>query len=408
LSDHVIISAVTTILKRILEKEIETDFGKHLTISTQAPHSIKSEPQENGLNVFLFLVTGNSGYSNYDLPSRDVRGGLISKPLVGIDLHYLLTPFSIDNEEIMTQQILASAVRALHEKSIMTRQIIQEVITSLPPTDPDVEILKILAKQNESVNLIWKPLSVEELTKLWSSYFQTNYRLSLAYLATPVLIESKKEPVHPLPVQERKIFVQQFRSPIIERIEPAILQWDSNEAKRSINIIGKNLISETMKVRIIEDNLLIPSNFITIISDENIIVKIPDNTSAGVKRLRIVHGISLGNGSGMNLDSYESNMSIFILAPRLITEFPLQIVNGEKFDLKFKPSLKEKQKVQIVIGEHTFSTFDRIQKEKISIDKADFPNGKFLFRLRIDGAESFLKAGPDNKYIEPEIEVLKP
>jgi hypothetical protein len=412
MGDYLVISAVTTVLKRILEREIESEIGTALNISTQAPHTIKAEPQDSGLNIYLFLVTNNSGYNNYDLPTRDTGGRIVSKQLVGLDLHYLLTPFSVDNDEILTQQILASTIRILHEKSVLTRNIIEHEFGLIETSNPTDKILKSgLAEQNESINLVHKSLSVEELTKLWSSYFQTNYRLSLAYLATPVLIESKKEPIRPLPVQERKIFVQQFRSPMIERIEPTILQWDSNASKRSIRIIGRNLTSENMKVEIVGEPSPIPANLLTIVSDESINVKLPDDLTAGIKRLKIVHGISYEN-DGVDLDpehiAYESNTSIFTLAPLLITGFPLQIVKGEKFDLKFKPPLREQQKVQIMIGEQTFSqTFDKNQKDKISIDSNDFPDGKFLFRLRIDGAESFLLSGPDKTYIKPEI-VVKP
>ena len=92
-----------------------------------------------------------------------------------------------------SQQILASAIRILHEKSVLTKQIIDEAIQSIEdnPTNNDAFnkiVNSNLSKQSESVRLVHKPLSVEEISKLWSSYFQTNYRLSVAYIATVVLI----------------------------------------------------------------------------------------------------------------------------------------------------------------------------------------------------------------------------
>lgn len=59
-------------------------------------------------------------------------------------------------------------------------------------------------------------------------------------------------------------------------------------------------------------------------------------------------------------------------------------------------------------NDHTFPV------ETIEINTNDFPIGKSLFRLRIDGVESFLLYGPDplrptdKTYIGPEIEVKNP
>ena len=107
-----------------------------------------------------------------------------------------------------------------------------------------------IAEQSEKIKIIYKPLSLEEITKIWSSHIQTNYRLSVTYLATVILIEGNEEAIRPLPVQERKIFVKQLRYPIIERIEPYILQWDENPDNMKIDIIGKNLSSDKLKVTI--------------------------------------------------------------------------------------------------------------------------------------------------------------
>jgi hypothetical protein len=206
LGNFTIISAVTTILQNILQREVQDEVGTILNVSARAPHTIKSDPDDNGLNIYLFLVTNNSGYSNLDLPRRDSNYRLISNPLLGLDLHYLLTPFTNDNDEILSQQILASTMRILHENSVLTKSLLKKEFELIEASDPHNKILKSgLKEQVESVKIMHKPLSVEELTKLWSSYSQTNYRLSIAYLAMPILIESIKEPVVPLPVQERKI-----------------------------------------------------------------------------------------------------------------------------------------------------------------------------------------------------------
>jgi hypothetical protein len=424
MSNYLAISAVTRILKFILEREIQLELDPiQLDISTKAPHAISSQQGESGLNIFLYQVTLNSGYANYDLPRRDARGRLISKPLVGLDLHYLLTPFSGDNDELLIQQILASAIRILHQNSVLNNKIIEEAFEAIRQLDSTDRILgSDISKQAEHIKIIHKPLSLDEITKIWSSHVQTNYRLSVTYLATVVLLDSKEEPIVSLPVQERKIFVKQLRNPIIEHIEPSVMQWKADSSNMIIQIIGRNLISDYLRVFIGEFE--VPSGLISQISNEQISINLPGDLPAGIKTLKVIHGISDDDGNNDMADiseglAFESNTSVFVLAPRIITSFPLQITRGDILNLEFKPPLKEKQKVEIMIGENKYPQLpisisnQTTAIDTIQINTLDFPLGRSLFRLRIDGAESFLEMGPDpqeptvKKYIGPEIEVIQ-
>jgi Pvc16 N-terminal domain/IPT/TIG domain len=414
MSNYLVISVVTEVLKYIL-REIE-EVSDDLEISMMPPHTIGSDQDKSGLNIFLYHVTLNSGYANYDLPLRDARGKMVSRPLVGLNLHYLLTPYSSNNDDILTQQILGSTIRILHENSIITRQIIEQTLKPIRDIDPTNKILNSdLSEQKENVKLVYQPLSVDDITKLWSSYFQTNYRLSIAYLATLVLIDSKKEPIYPLPVQDRKIFVKQFRYPIIDRIEPNIMHWDTN---MTINIKGKNLNSNAVKVIIGEAE--ITSDFLPEFKDQTLTVIVPNDLSAGIKNVKVVHGIT----DDENVDSnsqhleFESNTSSFTLSPLIITKFQSQIVKGTNLDLDFKPPLRNKQKVDILIGEKVFPQPSRPPQtspiETITINTNNFPIGKSLFRLRIDGAESPLERDLNplsplyKKYVGPQIDVIEP
>ena len=138
-------------------------------------------------------------------------------------------------------------MRVMHAEIGSTQKLIGNEYVRTAGSDPNDKILESgLKEQVESVKIIHKSLSVEELTRFWSLYFQTNYRLSLAYLATPILIESKKEPVYPLPVQERRIFAHQIRSPIISGSRPIYSEMGNrperkkNSHKRKKSSLLKN------------------------------------------------------------------------------------------------------------------------------------------------------------------------
>ncbi len=61
--------------------------------------------------------------------------------------------------------------------------------------------------QQGAATYLRKPLNLEELSKLWSVFFQTAYKLSMAYIANLVLIEADAETPRPtLPVRSRNIY----------------------------------------------------------------------------------------------------------------------------------------------------------------------------------------------------------
>src|SRR5262249_44357447 len=57
-------------------------------------------------------------------------------------------------------------------------------------------------QQIERVRITPQPLSVDEMSKLWTT-FQTQYRISMAYEVAVVLIESRRAVPRPLPVLTR-------------------------------------------------------------------------------------------------------------------------------------------------------------------------------------------------------------
>jgi len=427
LSNYLAISAVTAVLKYILERELPEELDESsLRITIKPPHLLNTLVDLSGLNIFLYQISLNSGYINQDQPRRDTRGRLISSPLVGVDLHYLLTPFSSDNNELLNQQILASAMRILQENPVLTREIIGEAFESIRQINHSDPILKSdIASQRENIRIVYKPLSLDEISKILFSNIQTNYRLSITYLVTVVLISSKVEPLHALPVQKRKILVKQYNAPVIEYIEPDIVPWDSNADKMKIKIIGKDLISD--KIRVVIGELEILPDFISVNSSKEISVNLPADLPAGIKTLRVIHGLyddtSVDGRDPINNSisdqehlAFKSNTAYFAFLPKIITEFPLQVTRGVNLKLDLMPPVEKKQKVEIIIGEQRFNQKldenDTFPVTTLQIKTDNFPLGKSLFRLRIDEGESLLLADQDptsntfGKYIGPEIEVI--
>jgi hypothetical protein len=401
LSNFLAIATVTETLRRLLEREMIVEIpGVNITI--QPPDTITPPPAGGGggLNIFLFHVSKNQGFSNVDLPARKSNLELIQQPLVGLDLHYLLTAYGDGGHDLAAHAILASAIRILHENSLLSENLINDTIINTPAL-----ARSDLAEQMEQIKFTPQPLSLEEITKLSSSFFENRYRLSIAYLATVVLLHSQGNTRSPLPVRNPAIYAIPFKQPLIQKIEPQVIEW-SNNAR--ITIMGKNLKSdEIVVVRI--SQLDVPPQPQDI-SNERISVTIPANVATGIKSVQVVHELRFGTRP----DPYRifaSNIAAFVLAPRIINIVtPLPVPQGSNLTFNIEPAVASGQKVECLIGDRTIPIAS-MTGNQVSLPipgdilPASAPQADLLLRVRVDGAESFLQSDSQGRFIGPTVTI---
>lgn len=405
MTNYQAIATVTATISNILADVSRDVLGT--VVTTRPLDVIEGEPAGDRLNLFLYQVMPNNGYGNSDLPTRNKDGELIQRPQLGLDLYYLLTAYATDNDDLQAQRILTSAMRILHENPVLTREMIRNTIQV-----PAYNIANSdLADQVELVKISPQPLSLEEITKLWSSFFQTHYRISAAYQATVVLLESKQEPKPTLPVRERLLYVLPFRQPVIDKVEPQIVERTS-DAK--LTIIGRNLTAERVAVQFGGLEPTIPQS--EDVTDNQITIAVPEELTAGIKPVRVIHPLMLGTPE-VEHKGYESNVVAFVLAPRVTkiagvnipSATPVSVTSNTDLQIEFEPAVTPAQKAAILIGDYTVSVPARdptsapLKKLSIKIP-ANFTTGTYLIRLRVEGAESFLKFA-NNEFAGPKIEV---
>ncbi len=168
MSNFLAIATVTAALRRTLQAALDIDVPG-AKVTTVRPDGSGSGVPNTGANLYLYQVTPNASLRNADMPNRNSEGRLIQRPQVALDLHYLLTFYGDDNE-LKPQRLLGSVVRTLHARPVLTRQMIKKTID-----DPAFAFLhnSNLAEAFETVKFTPVPLSLEELSKLWSVFFQT-------------------------------------------------------------------------------------------------------------------------------------------------------------------------------------------------------------------------------------------
>jgi len=391
MSNHLAVATVTEILKQRLHEVVIADVpGASATALRPNPDGGTSNGLPNpGVNIYLYQITPNAALRNSDLPTRRQDGSVSQRPLAAIDLHYLMS-FYGDDDTQEPQRVLGSVVRTVHAQPVLTRDIIRRTIEALVQGNPD-HFLKDsdLADQMELVRVTPQTLSTEELSKLWSVFFQTPYRLSIAYQASVVLIEGRESPVPALPVLERRIHVLTFRQPFIQGVEP---QMVVSAPGARLNIGGRNLAADRVSIRF-GAVAVTPNQPPT---NARLSVEVPDGLRAGVNTIQVVHQREMGTPASART-SAESNVAAFILRPRITTGSPMNAAQGATLTLVCEPPVGRTQRVAILVGEREIAIPSRpasgpeTTSTLIFPIPADVPVGNYLLRLRVDGAESALE-----------------
>jgi hypothetical protein len=194
MSNALAIATVTAGLAAVITSSVEHAVPGSGTVMGRP----QTAPPGKGVQLFLYQVVPNAALRNADLSTRKADGTLTQKPQIALDLHYLLAFFG-DEKELEPQRMLGAVARDLHAHPFLTPSILESAVVGWQPLLDGSNI----AQQVERVKLTPLALSLEELSKLWSVFFQTPYALSVAYHASVVLIDTDDAVKPLLPVLRR-------------------------------------------------------------------------------------------------------------------------------------------------------------------------------------------------------------
>jgi hypothetical protein len=177
-------------------------------VSAMPPDRVVTGAQEpNQINLFLYRVSPNSGWSNVGMPSHSAAGERLSNPPLALDLHYLLTAYG--QQDLCADVLFGYSMELLHDTRVLARGAIRK---ALSPDNPVTLALNLtdaqgrkaidLADQFEQIKIAPNYLSAEELSKLWTA-MQARYRPSMAYTVSVVLIQGVRPTRDALPVLRR-------------------------------------------------------------------------------------------------------------------------------------------------------------------------------------------------------------
>jgi hypothetical protein len=214
MSNFLAIATVTATLQKLVQSAVQLDVPG-AGVTTVRPDSGGGTP-EVGVNIYLYQASPNPAWRNSDLRNRRPKGDLIKQAQAGLDLYYLFT-FYGNETELEPQRLLGSAVRTLVDNPIISPEMIQDTIRS-----SNLSYLQNsnLAEQVERVAIVPSFLSTDDLSKIWSVFFQAPYMLSFAFQGGAVLIEGEKLGGRGLPIQGRQFYATP-NQPRIDRVSVA-------------------------------------------------------------------------------------------------------------------------------------------------------------------------------------------
>jgi hypothetical protein len=448
MSNPLAVATVTEVVAALVDAGAKTavdDFS--VFTHTGRPDEVDEDDGNAHVNLFLYQVMPNTALRNEHLPARRGDGSLVQRPVAAVDLRYLVTFFG-DPGRRVPERLLGGTLAALHTQPVLSSERIRQVIQAEQGSKPFLA-LSDLADQVERVRLTPVGLNLEELSKLWSVFFQVPYSLSYAFEASVVLLEAPGgSPQAALPVRGpappdgrdgRRLYVAPFRHP---RIDEAAAEGGPQQpivTGTTLALRGADLLGETTRVILAGETVgALP------VEPRPDLILVPLQTPpvpatalrAGVVGVQVVHDRAMGDPETPH-PGVSSNVAAFVLRPRVTgvsaqNVQPTGATRSADLVVDFDPPVGKRQRVVLLLNEldvasppapppgrppraHRFDAPSRDlpaepdSRTQLTIPIAGVHPDDYLVRVQVDGAESPLALGSlpatpaIQQYVSPQV-----
>ena len=159
-----------------------------------APPDDDSNPSQNVISLYLFHVI-EDGFRKNLPPLRPVQTSTpVQYSEMGLTLNYVVTARNTSatlggDRALFEQRLLGFVARALHDFPVITDST---VVPPVPPALPNAPIFQTanLAGGNNRIEIILRPVTIEETVNFWSAEQDITARLALFYEARVILLST--------------------------------------------------------------------------------------------------------------------------------------------------------------------------------------------------------------------------
>jgi hypothetical protein len=387
-SNPLAIAAVTATVRNMLLQDVTSDPDlADTTVTTQAPDRARGTSTSNQINLFLYQTVLSGAWRNTDMPQQMNRNER-AFPALGLNLYYLMTAYGRDHDDVFGHRVLGRAMRLLHDNSLLGPDEIRNALLS-----------NDLWQQIERVRITAQPLSVDEMSKLWT-IFQTQYRISAAYEVAVVLIESRRPVPRPLPVLTRGVgdvgVVVQANLlppfPTILAVTPPLMQLSARPGDPDPIVITGHHLDGAANLRFA--NALI--GFIDMPPEAGgtstaLSVKVPNDPVNWPAGLYTLSALIQRPGQPDRV----TNEIPLLLGPRIQNVAPnpavRDLAGSVTLQVTCSPEVRPFQRASLLIdGREVVAQPVAAQTNLLTFPVPAAPIGTHYLRLRIDGIESWL------------------
>jgi hypothetical protein len=399
MSDYAALGGVSRSLRTLLQDRMEipplpSGFTRvPITIGTPDEDDDTSVPR---INLFLYRVTENRFHKNQEIPGHGHPAAYGQPPLT-LDLHYLVTAYGSTKEsgaqfsdETLAQWLMGSAMRVLHDYPIITEDL--ENGEGVPILDTS------LLGEFERVKLCLEPLSLEDVTKVWTA-LTLPFRLSAAYAVSVVQIESQGPRRYPkvvgeLPDAGPRVKAITLNPPRIDQIRvrrqelpttarPSVVPY-ARIGDRLV-VLGTGFVKDETKVRI--GPVDVDPEADPRITNERLDVTIPDDADLqpGAQPIRLYRQIQLGEPA-TDHTGLHSNLTVVMLVPRVASA----TLAAGNVTITGSRLFQENHPCQTILGDAIVKaeTYSTASPTTIGFPLPTLPADTYAVRVRVNGAES--------------------
>lgn len=404
MSNALAIAAVTAALRKIIQDGIQSELPD-AKVTTKPPD--KAEAAANLINLFLYQTNESAAWRNMAMP-RQSKPGETGQPALALDLYYLITAYGKSDESPNppeSHRLLGRAMSVIYDHSVLSSKDIKD---ALPVAD---QPLYDLYDQIEHVRITHQPLNLDEMSKLWSAC-QAKYRISAAYLASVVLIESNHPSQTPLPVlkrgpQDQGVDAQanlQSPFPTLIAINPPVEQQPSARLGDQLTFKGHHLDGDSLTVRFLNQRLTQPIDIGPLAAPTSseaaeVVVTLPDDVASRTEWVagNYTASIVVTRASDPVNKERTTNELSFALAPKIIGGLPLSVAAADgdfSVALTCSPEVRPSQRASMLFRDkeilaNTHSTQTGTLMFPVNGVTQDSV-GEYFVRLRVDGVDSLL------------------
>ena len=416
MSNALAIATVTQTLVNVVTKSLAGANVNGPDVSTLRPDDDLLQGPENTprVNIFLYQVTPNSAWRNADLPTRRADGSLLRRPQLALDLHYLFTFYGKDST-LEHQRLLGAVARGLFAQPALQRADIQPVEQMADATNGNVLYLDShLSDQVDLVRFTPINFSLDDMSKLWVAFPQTNFVLSMAYIASVVLIETDDPPpAAALPVLKWRVQARPFNLASIDSVNPQSVV-PAPPAPMSITLLGESLSADNTAAFMtpgVTDPIF--ASVGTGATASAVPITLPAGLHAGVNTVQLWETLASPPGSPPESPVLsQSNIMAFIIAPTILSSSP----SAGSIQVKVFPTVGPGQQAALVLNQQggtlafTLPASPHPAETDTLTFSTTFPNGSvpagvYLAQVVVDAAQSRLTVDGSGKFSGPTVTI---